>query len=411
MAIDDDDLLDCFIHLPAQQGIPFQMDFQTISDAQLQDAALLQEAQVNPGKFSQQMLAPNIQVYCYTPQPGGAWKIYLPTGLLNDTVRWYHLSLGHIGVSRLADTLRMHFYHPRLQEVCEREIKRCDPCQRLKNVGRGHGETATREASLLPWQDVAVDLIGPWTLSIGNKKLKFHALTIIDMVTNLVEIVRIDKKTAAHVAMHFENTWLSRYPRPLNCIHDQGGEFIGYEFREMLDEHHINDRPTSAKNPQANSVCERMHQAIGNTLRILSTMDPPRGSTNAKQLVDTAIADAVYATRCTYNSALKTTPGGLAFGRDMILNIPLITDLEQLQKRRQRLIDQRLIAANTKRFSYDYQIGDEVLKLVYKPNKLEPRAVGPYPIQRVHANGTLTIQLNPGVVERISLRRVKPYHR
>jgi hypothetical protein len=33
MAIDEDDLLDCFIHLPAQQGIPFQMDFQTISDA------------------------------------------------------------------------------------------------------------------------------------------------------------------------------------------------------------------------------------------------------------------------------------------------------------------------------------------------------------------------------------------
>jgi hypothetical protein len=39
---------------------------------------------------------------------------------------------------------------------------------------------------------------------------------------------------------------------------------------------------------------------------------------------------------------LKTTPGGLAFGRDMILNIPLITDLQQLQRRRQELIDQRL---------------------------------------------------------------------
>jgi hypothetical protein len=86
-----------------------------------------------------------------------------------------------------------------------------------------------------------------------------------------------------------------------------------------------------------------------------------------KQLVDPAIADAVCATRCTayYNSAVKTTPGGLAFGRDMILNIPLITDLEQLQKRRQGLIDQRLIAANTKRFSYDYQIGDEALPMLY----------------------------------------------
>jgi hypothetical protein len=164
---------------------------------------LLQEAQVNPGKFSQQLLAPNIQVYSYRPQPGGAWKIYLPTGLLNDTVRWYHLSLGHIEVSRLAATLRMHFCHPRLQEVCEREIKRCNPCQRHKNVGRGHGETDTCEASLLPWQDLAVDVIGPWTLSIGNKKLKFRTLTIIDMVTNLVEIVRIDKKDCSSCSYAF----------------------------------------------------------------------------------------------------------------------------------------------------------------------------------------------------------------
>jgi hypothetical protein len=67
-------------------------------------------------------------------------------------------------------------------------------------VGRGHGETASREVSLLSWQDVAVDLIGPWKVSISNKTLKFMALTMIDMVTNLVEVViRNDNKSAAHV--------------------------------------------------------------------------------------------------------------------------------------------------------------------------------------------------------------------
>jgi transposase InsO family protein len=263
----------------------------------------------------------------------------------------------------------------------------------------------------LPWQDVAVDLIGPWTLSIGDQKLKFSALTIIDMVTNLVEIVRLTNKTAAHVAMQFENTWLSRYPRPQNVIHDQGGEFMGYEFLDRLHVHNIRSRTTTAKNPQANSVCERMHQAIGNTLRVLTTMNPPQGIVQAEQLVDTAIADTVYATRCTYHSVLKTTPGGLAFGRDMILNIPLVTDLQQLQKRRQELIDKRLIEANTKRFAYDYAVGDEVLRLVYRPDKLEPRAIGPYTIVRVHTNGTLSIEVSPGVVERINIRRVKPYRR
>jgi hypothetical protein len=305
----------------------------------------------------------------------------------------------------------MRYFHPLLQQTCEQVVGRCDPCQRFKAIGRGHGETAAREATVLPWQDVAVDLIGPWTLNVGGQEFRFQALTIIDMVTNLVEVVRIEDKTAAHVSMHFENTWLSRYPRPMNVIHDPGTEFLGHAFQSMLRRHRITSRCTSAKNPQANSVCERMHQTIGNTLRVLSTLNPPAGIANVIHLVDTAIADAVYATRCAYNSAIQTTPGGLAFGRDMILNIPIVTDLLLLQQRRQQLIDNRLIAANNKRFSYDYNVNDEVLKLTFDPKKLEPRATGPYRVERVHSNGTLTIRLSPTVVERVNLRRVKPYRR
>jgi hypothetical protein len=140
-------------------------------------------------------------------------------------------------------------------------------------------------------------------------------------------------------------------------------------------------------------------------------MDPPQGAVNAEQMVDTAIADAVFATRCIYNSALKTTPGGLAFGRDMILNIPLVTDIQQLQKRRQELIDKRLLTANAKRYSHDYAIGEEVLRLVYHPDKLDPRAIGPFRIDRVHTNGTVTIETKPGVLERINIRRIRPYRR
>jgi hypothetical protein len=61
------------------------------------------------------------------------------------------------------------------------------------------------------------------------------------------------------------------------------------------------------------------------------------------------------------------------------------------------------------RYSYDYEVGDEVLLLVYRPDKLEPRAVGPYPVTQVHTNGTLSIELSPGVIERVNIRRLKPY--
>jgi hypothetical protein len=135
-----------------------------------------------------------------------------------------------------------------------------------------------------------------------------------------------------------------------------------------------------------------MHQAIGNTLRVLTTIELPQGAAEVEQLVDTAIADAVYAARCSYHSALKSTPGSVAFGQDMILNIPIITDLQQLQKRRQELVNKRLIEANAKRFAYDYAVWERVLRLVYHTDKLDPSAVGPYTITQVHAIGTLTIE-------------------
>ena len=153
-----------------------------------------------------------------------------------------------------------------------------------------------------------------------------------------------------------------------------------------------------------------MHLVVGNSLRALTTLNPPAGIVDANQLVDTALANAMFAHRSAYNSAIQTTPGGLAFGHDMIMALPLIADLQIIRAHRQQLIDRRLINANQKRFAYDYRIGQQVLKLAYKPHKLQPRALsGPHPIEQVHTNGTVTIRLSPDVVERISLRRIKPY--
>jgi hypothetical protein len=81
------------------------------------------------------------------------------------------------------------------------------------------------------WEDIAIDLIGPWKVTVNNKPCEFSALTCIDTTSNLVELVRIDHKTAEHIRDKFAQTWLCRYPRPIRCVHDKGGEFIGREFQ------------------------------------------------------------------------------------------------------------------------------------------------------------------------------------
>jgi hypothetical protein len=66
----------------------------------------------------------------------------------------------------------------------------------------------------------------------GNNMLKFHALTMINTVTNLTKIVRVRNTTAQAAATAFEVGWLFRYPRPVRVIHDRrylihGREFLG----------------------------------------------------------------------------------------------------------------------------------------------------------------------------------------
>jgi hypothetical protein len=145
-----------------------------------------------------------------------------------------------------------------------------------------------------------------------------------------------------------------------------------------------------------------MHQAVGNSLRVLKQWTPPNHLDDAHLLVDTALANTMYAMCSTFHSGLMTiTPGALSFGHDMVMNIPLIADLTLICNNYQRLIDECPIHSNACHHSYDCQPGQEVLKLVYKPYKLKPRAQGPYDIIAVHTNGTLTIQLNAHTTERI----------
>ena len=132
--------------------------------------------------------------------------------------------------------------------------------------------------------------------------------------------------------MHFENEWLSRYPHPLRCIHDPGTEFTGIHFQSMLTMNGIQSVPTTAKNPQANAICERLHLTIGNMLRTMLHENPPQNVQTGIELVDTALASASYAVRTAVHRTMKVSPGALIYHRDMMLPIPIIANFQRLTK-------------------------------------------------------------------------------
>ena len=408
--LDDPELFDCFLNLPTLENNAHNpLNYTWIQEEQQNDAKLQTLVQKNPQRYFTQAIGfHNIICHVKPGDPQSAWKIALPDSVINPLLRWYHQVLGHPGEKRLHAAVSQRYHHHELRRHCDRFV--CDACQRHKLDGRGYGLLPERDVQGQPFTDVAVDLIGPWNIEIEGQTYEFNALTCIDPVTNLTELTRVDRKTSRHITRKFEQTWLSRYPWPRNCIHDNGGEFTGWEFQQLLQRTNIKDKPTTSRNPTANAICERMHQTVGNVLRTLLYTNPPRNLDEASDLVDDALATAMHAMRTNVATTLGSSPGALVFSRDMFLDIPLTADWQIIQQRREQLVNEDLRRKNAKRIRFDYAQGQRVLKKRHKPNKLGLRTEGPYEITRVHTNGTITIQLRQGVTERINIRRVIPYN-
>ncbi len=80
---------------------------------------------------------------------------------------------------------------------------------------------------ITPWEEVAVDLIGPCDIKIRGKNVQFNALMYINTASNLVEFIWINNETSTYIQSKFVQSWLSCYPRPIQCVHDKDSRFIG----------------------------------------------------------------------------------------------------------------------------------------------------------------------------------------
>ena len=407
---DVEELVECFLNLPALDVMQNPITIQNIQQHQFDDMDLNIRRDQEPWRYPV-MEVQGRPILFVRDHPHDEdqqhWKIALPQALLRDTIRWYHETLGHVGKTALYQNIRARFAAPGLKTACD--TYECDICQRNKIMGMQYGDLPPRHVEFAPWSAVAVDLIGPWNIRIDNRDVEFKALTCIDPVTNLCELVRIDTKESEHVAEKFMNTWLARYPRPNRCIHDKGGEFIGAPFNMLLAQHGIENATITTQNPQANAVCERMHQTVANILRTTLRANPPTNIEEANRIVDNALATAMHAMRCSVSRALHASPGGLVFRRDMFVDVPLLADFITLHEHRQQMVDTNLMKHNAKRREWHFQVGDTVLLRQKNPSKLQERATGPFPISHVYTNGTVDVMRSPDIIERVNIRRLVPY--
>ena len=334
-------------------------------------------------------------------------KIPVPETLRRPLIEWYHTNLCHPGTDRTEQTIRRSFTWKNVRRDVRRHTKNCEECQRLKTKTTKYGHLPAKKAEYVPWRKLCVDLIGPYKVQDGKGHVhELLALTMIDPATSWFEICEIPNKESETVALALDRQWLCRYPRPTYITYDQGGEFTGKEFQELLDSYGIKAKPATSRNPQSNSVVERVHLTLHNMLRTfdlqvrdMDPLDPWSGY----------LAAVAFAIRSTYHTTTKATPAELVFGRDMIIERSFEANWDDIRQQKQKLINDNNTRENKKRKYHDYRVGDQVLYRRRKTAKHNRPYDGPFTITHVHSNGNVTIARDSRVKQRVNIRLIHPF--
>jgi hypothetical protein len=183
------------------------------------------------------------------------------------------------------------------------------------------------------------------------------ALTMIDLASSWLEVVElltitrlttkkvngkemtieeeIFDESSDRISQLVDKIWLCRYPRCRYLIYDNGSEFK-LHFETLCNSYGIKRKPTTTMNPQANAICERIHQVLGTMMR---TSELNMADSVYPADIDFLIDNAVWAICSTYHTVLKASPGAAIFGQDMLFDIPFVADWNKIGDYRQSQTD------------------------------------------------------------------------
>ena len=87
--------------------------------------------------------------------------------MIQSTVQWYHMMTKHPGSRKLRLPMEQRYHHINMQRYIDNFA--CEDYQKHKLDGKGYGLLPMRDLKEQPFEEVVVDLIGPWKVQVRGK--------------------------------------------------------------------------------------------------------------------------------------------------------------------------------------------------------------------------------------------------
>lgn len=190
-------------------------------------------------------------------------KIYVPKKVRQIVLQYFHFSSfgGHPGIVKMTSRMRRHFYWNQMQRDVEKLVQKCLTCTRRRVLGsdkrKEHFEVAQ------PGDMLALDIFGP-VLYRGESK---HFFTMVEHFTRYARVVEVPNTLTAMGAWNVVyQEWITSFGCPQSILTDNGGQFVGPEFRKLCAGMQIQKIYSSLYYPQGNGIVESFHQFLKRAL-------------------------------------------------------------------------------------------------------------------------------------------------
>jgi len=185
-------------------------------------------------------------------------QICLLTSYRLKCLRLAHTKFRHQGRNKMVKLIQPFFYWPTLTSDCLKFITGCEVCQKLDKSNPPRSKMQLREITSIPFEWVAVDLVGPFPTASGGFRL---LLTVIDLATRWPEAIPL-KTTTSKIVMRELTNVFSQCGFPTTLVSDNGPQFCGKAFKKWLCDKGIQQIQSSPYHPQGNGVVERLHRTL-----------------------------------------------------------------------------------------------------------------------------------------------------
>jgi transposase InsO family protein len=268
----------------------------------------------DPVKFSLFKVDDN-RIFKYINVPGELgdyaydWKLVVAPECRLEILKIEHDQFGHLGHLKTLNRVRQKYYWPKMSQYIKRYVNNCRTCHAAKTPTTSSKVPMGRQKlASFPWQVVSTDYVGPLTRSKkGNKFL----LVVSDWFSKLVLLFPVRAAESKSLVRCMETQVFLKYGVPEILVSDNGAQFTGKQFRELLGRYKVTHWLNAAYHPQSNPA-ERVNKVVKASIRCYVDSD--------QRDWDVAVPMIECSLNTVRHASTNFSPYFLNYGREMVLD-------------------------------------------------------------------------------------------